>query len=73
MSWISVNDRMPEECTSVLVCDAYRVCADEREPHIAYFDKGDWVSLAWWDYSQYAFPKVTHWMPLPKPPSKEDM
>jgi hypothetical protein len=62
--WISVEDRLPEIADTVIV----------------YIQNGV-IDIAWrtpggnWDtYSGRFFKddKITHWMPLPKPP-KEDM
>lgn len=58
MEWISVEDRLPEEKTPVLVANTFGV-------DIAFAQEGFW-------YTQYDECKVhvTHWMPLPDPPYK---
>ena len=60
--WISVKDRLPEEGENVLTYGArpsYDVVYVNR-----LIDKksGEWL------YGEY----VTHWMPLPQPPTNED-
>ena len=60
--WISVKDRVPEREQMVLVYGScwnlevypYRLAEAMGEPPEACFD----------------CPNVTHWMPLPKPPSE---
>ena len=59
--WISVRDRLPEENMSVLACNMHGMCADEREPEIAYVEKN-----TWWRSWANAKLTVTHWMLLPK-------
>ena len=61
MKWISVKDRLPEIDDSVIVA----------------FDNGD-VDHDWFDTEfkhwarlRYDTRNITHWMPLPKPPSNE--
>lgn len=58
MEWISVKERMPENLTAVLVwlLDA-EVCA------IAYTYSGVFHLD-----TKRTRQKITHWMPLPKPP-----
>ena len=61
-NWISVKDRLPEEGENVLTYGArpsYDVVYVNR-----LIDKksGEWL------YGEY----VTHWMPLPQPPTNED-
>ena len=61
--WIDVNERLPDEDTRVLVCIeeipmAYLKIDTDR------MVKGKWVR--WRSF-------VTHWMPLPEPPSGAKM
>lgn len=60
--WISVDDRLPDENTSVLVCNANGTTYDEREADIAYLENGQFDGV--WCGREL---KVTHWMPLPDP------
>lgn len=57
--WISVKDRLPEECKCVLVYDG-GVCS------IAWRYKGEWES------DDYTLATVTYWQPLPEPPKDGD-
>ena len=64
--WISVDDRLPEFCISVLARCFYHgkwrtlVCHTSRE------HTGEWYTD---EVCQWV--KVTHWMPLPEPPKGE--
>ena len=59
--WISVKDRLPEECNQYLVCH-------ERNMYLAWYS----VSGRWYIEEAICEPGyITHWMPLPEPP-KED-
>ena len=65
--WISVDDRLPECCVSVLARCFYH---------------GNWRTLAchtskehaeeWYTDEVCQWVKVTHWMPLPKPRKEND-
>lgn len=56
--WISVEDRLPVPCTWVLVYIEYYMGVDFITA------SGEWCKHPWQN--------VTHWMPLPEPPTKED-
>lgn len=64
--WISVDDRLPEFCVSVLARCFYHgkwrtlVCHTSKE------NAGEWYTD---EVCQWV--KVTHWMPLPEPPKGE--
>jgi len=59
--WIKVSDSLPKrpspagQCASYLVTNGKHVC-------IARYTSNGY----WWDWSD-----VTHWMPLPQPPTEE--
>ena len=58
--WIPVTERLPEKHTAVLVH------TDMDGTHAASFDGEEWFC----DYGgAWLFPNVTHWMPLPAPPT----
>lgn len=65
MNWISIDERMPEKCTSVLVCFE-NSCRDDLMV-VAWFDRG-----LWWLNPKHAldrnYERVTYWMPLPEAP-----
>ena len=63
--WISVNDRLPEEKVNCIV----------HYKH-AYCDNDDYwaIGICFYDGKKFQMDwsyKVTHWMPLPKPPKGE--
>jgi hypothetical protein len=68
--WISVDERLPEECKNVL-------CFARNKTMIAFMEKaedcGEYVPV-FWDLVAYdrddTYDEVcaTHWMPLPEPP-----
>lgn len=64
--WISVDDKLPEFCVSVLARCFYHgkwrtlVCHTSKE------NAGEWYTD---EVCQWV--KVTHWMPLPEPPKGE--
>ena len=62
MKWISVEERLPEECVSVLVWiqDAAASWGEQ-----VMFRRGEFVR-----YSYGEVNNVTHWMPLPEPPEQ---
>ena len=60
--WISVNDRLPEEKVNCIVHYKHAYCDNDDYWAIGIcFYNGDKFQMDW----SY---KVTHWMPLPKPP-----
>jgi hypothetical protein len=60
MNWISVNDRLPDDDTTVLV-----YCGDENEPiWLAYCEDQEWF----WVTGKRCYP--THWAELPEPPEE---
>jgi len=60
MEWVSVEDRMPEEGTWVLVCEK------DGCMFIDVRDDGEWR------IGVQALAVITHWMPLPEPPGGKD-
>lgn len=71
--WISVEDRLPEDCMNVLV---YAIGNNENDvvamtsyTHNMYgYNIEGWCSP--WQYFFYEY-KITHWMPLPEPPKMD--
>ncbi len=81
MEWISVKDRMPEEGKDVLLYGKLEH-QEDFDIHKAVFHKdvdvNDEINKKRYSESQfweadwgYDFDKVTHWMPLPKPPEEK--
>ena len=71
--WISVEERLPETRDWVLVIGVLVPEGGWFVPHIAEYFLGRWRL----DDDEYSYPedrhiKVTHWMPIPEPPAKED-
>lgn len=70
MTWISVNDRLPEKNKSVLVITKKRsifiaACDDQNAYKLSsvWFLRND-------EYVGYTIDNVTHWMPLPEAPKE---
>lgn len=61
--WISVEDRLPEKHQCVLAYHKYEPESPDVICENTYFSGGFWLS----DGS-----KVTHWMPLPSPPTEKE-
>ena len=67
--WISVDDRLPEYSNdgfadAVLVTDGF-------VQHMAYFVGGEWRFAESGEIKEPMWYRITHWMPLPKPPKGE--
>ena len=67
--WISVKDRLPEYSNdgfadAVLVTDGFL-------QHMAYFVGGEWRFAESGEIKEPMWYRITHWMPLPKPPKGE--
>lgn len=63
--WVSVKDRMPQRYENVLIAVKWN---DKYVVDFGYIDEcGEWTIFSEFDIRH----KITHWMPLPKPP-KED-
>ena len=76
--WISVDERLPEDVygkyrkqITVLVCTESGKVSTTSRQRIVKFDKDklEWVELDIFEWSKMK--RVTHWMPLPKPPMME--
>lgn len=59
--WISATERLPGQFERVIVC------RDDGKVEQGYKDVGDW-----WKVYGTRTKRVTHWMPLPAAPDKED-
>tara|TARA_R110000851_G_scaffold101313_1_gene217394 strand:+ start:557 stop:862 length:306 start_codon:yes stop_codon:yes gene_type:complete len=63
--WISVDDRLPEDCVTVLVhggCAHYSKANGKWYTMMERLNNGDYRQISW---------IVTHWMPLPTPPKEQ--
>lgn len=71
--WISVEDRLPDAKLAVLAYGRRHIRKTETTelpaPHVAY-TRGEDEGWFTWDYGDYVY--VSHWMPLPEPPPKEE-
>ena len=65
MKWISVRDRLPEEKVNCIVHYQHAYCDND----------GYWaIGFCCYDGEKFQFDpayKVTHWMPLPRPPKAD--
>lgn len=66
--WISVEERMPEPDTSVLV--SVPDYDSSRRILVAMYDDF-WGWRGQWDGAISMRTQITHWMPLPEPPKEE--
>ena len=67
--WISVEDRLPEPCVSVLTLRRRLedgACSQRVDSTIPIYDG----TFAWFSDTHSWKTKVTHWMPLPEPPKE---
>jgi len=73
--WISVKDRLPEKPDFDWVLVQTKMSPENYYgvPHIAELRNGIWFTDMLDDPMEKTLSiNVTHWMPLPEPPSKED-
>ena len=62
--WVSVNDRLPEES------GIYIVTANDGHAHRVSFVQWQKKNRMWNLTGARSYWRVTHWMPLPKPPKE---
>ncbi len=71
MKWVQLADELPPMNTGVLVSDGTVVTVAERGEccgHISWHGH-EFGGYEWdWDFDER---KISHWMPLPKPPNAE--
>ncbi len=61
--WISVDDNLPDDGETVIVA-----MPDHWDPvDVGYLEEGEWTNYEGEPHTGV----VTHWMPMPEPPSKE--
>jgi len=74
--WIDVNERLPETDDEFIVCVSGDVVTCEFNPWTCGEGEGSYQWFEWQDVPNYGSEKclitgVTHWMPLPKPPTNK--
>jgi hypothetical protein len=63
--WIPVDVRLPEDCVRVLICtDQGHVCEASHHKRAAQWQTPDGMF-----YHTDTYQYVTHWRPLPEPPT----
>jgi hypothetical protein len=65
MSWIKVEDRLPEDCVSVLICLRYG--GNKRHIQVGFYDA---VNDVWMYHGNNVL--VKHWQPLPELPDEDN-
>jgi hypothetical protein len=64
LTWRPVSEP-PKENVGVEVCDMSKPSLDEREPVIAYYEKGKWICVFPYNNDVYAYIMPTHWRYIP--------
>ena len=79
MKWISVEDRLPEPMTMVLVVDKTFAVTDEYNMSRGYDTKrpagvrfGYVCDVGFRVEGTNGYCQITYWMPLPEPPQQEN-
>jgi hypothetical protein len=62
MKWIKVEDKLPNICQDVIVFEKFMSCKTIKIGHLLPSDY-------WVDDHLFPVDSVTHWMPLPNPPT----
>ena len=70
LTWRPVSEP-PKENVDVEVRDMSKSSLDEREPVIAYYEKGKWVCVFPYNFDVYAYITPTHWRYIPPAPKGE--
>lgn len=73
IGWVSVKDRMPENEEIVIgytPCDGYMFIGFCRTYKSYTYEWSDWNIITSMRSTKKNTKKVTHWMPLPKPPKE---
>ena len=68
LEWISVKDRLPEEGIYVLAWDGNHA-RDNGDPYYEIAAYRTFGHGSFFVCPPYCLNNITHWMPLPKPPS----
>ena len=82
MEWISVKERLPEELPenkgrkTISCLVALKSCYPKGKATIQKRQR-QWIpyydgSFVGWEWSRIGAQRVTHWMPLPAPPDKDN-
>lgn len=67
MEWIKVSDRLPKELETVLLCTS--LCY-VTQGYLTGLKTKDKLHIWHETYIGNQYHNVTHWMPLPKPPTE---
>ena len=70
LTWRLVSEP-PKENVEVEACDMSKPSLDEREPVIAYYEKGEWICVFPYNFDVYAYITPTHWRYIPPAPEGE--
>ena len=67
MDWISVKERLPEDCEKVIAWGMLSI-ESKMSAHEAFYS---WIDKKWYSVKPFPYKVLTHWMPLPEPPKEQ--
>ena len=71
--WVSVKDRLPKKTHEANEADKWVLCCTEFGSCLLSLCYYDHNTKKWYDaFNPHHEERITHWMPLPAPPNKDE-